>query len=51
MIVNSVDLSHSMKNLNELTIKGFPTMVNLFGVQAIPEPGPRAETLEEIMGD
>ena len=32
MIVNSVDLEWSMKNLNELQIRGFPMQVNLFGI-------------------
>ena len=48
MLVNSVDLPWSMKNLNELTLKGFPTMTNLFSVQAIPSPLPTAQTLEEM---
>ena len=42
MVVNSVDLVWSMKNINELTLKGFPTMSNLFGVQTIPPPLPKA---------
>ena len=48
MLVNSVDLIWSMKNLNELTLKGFPTQTNLFSVQAIPSPLPTAQTLEEM---
>ena len=48
MLVNSVDLIWSMKNLNELTLKGFPTQTNLFSVQAIPPPLPTAQTLEEM---
>lgn len=47
MIVNSVDLAWSMKNINEVTIKGFPTSVNLFGNDPIPESDSAAETLEE----
>ena len=48
MVVNSVDLRWSMKNINELTLKGFPCSANLFGVQAIPTPLPTAQTLEEM---
>ena len=48
MIINSVDLIWSMKNINELTLKGFPTMSNLFGVEPIPPPLPKAQTLEEM---
>ena len=48
MIVNSKDLDYSLKNLNQLTIKGFPTMTNLFGVSAIPSPTATAETLEQM---
>ena len=48
MITNSVDLIWSMKNINELTLKGFPTMSNLFGTEPIPEPLPKAQTLEEM---
>ena len=50
MLVNSPDLEWSMKNLNELQIRGFPRQVNLFGIQAIPPPMARAQTLEEIKG-
>ncbi len=32
MLINSVDIIWSIKNLNQLTIKGFPTDANLFGV-------------------
>ena len=48
MLINSSDLIWSIKNLNQLTIRGFPTDTNLFGVQAIPDPHQRAQTLEDI---
>ena len=32
MILNSIDLQWSMKNLSELALRGFPTQVNLFGL-------------------
>lgn len=48
MIVNSVDLVWSMKNINAVSIKGFPTSVNLFGNDPIPDSGQSAETLEEM---
>ena len=39
-IINSLDIRFSMNNLNEMTIKGFPDTVDLFGVSPIPGPGP-----------
>ena len=41
-IVNSCDIRFSMKNLNEIAVRGFPDVVDFFGVTAIPEPGPKA---------
>ena len=48
MVVNSVDLDFSLKNLNEITIRGFPTRNDLFGLDAIPPPTATAQTLEQI---
>mmetsp|Transcript_22783 Transcript_22783/g.28205 ORF Transcript_22783/g.28205 Transcript_22783/m.28205 type:complete len:87 (-) Transcript_22783:57-317(-) len=38
MIVNSVDLEFSLKNLNEVTIRGFPTTNDMFSSDAIKPP-------------
>ena len=50
LIINSEDIVKSLKNFNQLQIKGFPMRVDVFGSQAIPEPDQKAETLEEIKG-
>jgi len=42
LLVNTIDLEHSLRNMNEVTIRGYPTFSDMFGVDAIAEPLPRA---------
>ena len=36
MLINTVDIRHSVNNLNQITLKGFPCLNDFFGVDPIP---------------
>ena len=38
LIVNTVDIESSLRNMNEVSIRGFPTSADIFGNEAIEAP-------------
>ena len=48
LIVNTVDLDYSIRNLGEASIRGFPTSSDMFGLEPVRPPLPKAQTLEEM---
>ena len=48
-MLNSLEVEGSIKTFNELGFKGWPLGLNFFDYQPLPDPGPVAETYEEMM--
>jgi len=48
MLVNSHEICDTIKNLNEIWLKGFFCNVNILAQECSPDPQPKAQTIEEM---